>query len=93
MLKTYYINQGLQKPPLEVEIEAPPPCLFCGEPVTSPSMDGPLVCGSCDCGCNRDGSKWTAEESARAWGRRREQIAKYREMAEAGESPRNGCPH
>jgi hypothetical protein len=79
MMKTYYINQGLFKPPLEVNIETPPPCLFCDQPVTSPSMDGPLVCGSCDCGRNRDGSKWTDEEREHAWNRRRKQIAKYRE--------------
>jgi glycine/D-amino acid oxidase-like deaminating enzyme len=81
VMKTYYISQGLLKTPLEVEIEEPPPCLFCGEAVTRPSMDGPLVCGSCDCGRNRDGSKWTDEERARAWSHRRTQIAKYHEAS------------
>jgi len=77
-MKTYYISQGLLKPPLEVEIEGIPPCLFCGTPVTRPSMDGPLVCGACDCGRNHDGSKWTDEQREHAWNQRRAQIAKYR---------------
>jgi hypothetical protein len=81
-MKTYYISQGLFKPPLEVKIEGPPPCLFCGVPVFSPSMDGPLVCGSCDCGRNSDGSRWTDEERERAWSHCREQIAKYREVSD-----------
>src|SRR5579872_601296 len=81
MVKTYYISQGMFKPPLEVKIEEPPPCLFCGESVTCPSMDGPLVCGSCDCGRNRDGSRWTDEEGERAWSHCRAQIAKYREAS------------
>lgn len=80
-MKTYYISQGLLNPPLEVEIEEPPPCLFCGIPVMHPSMDGPLVCGACDCGHNSDGSRWTDEDQARAWNRRRMQIAKYREAS------------
>jgi hypothetical protein len=49
--------------PIEVVIDGAPPCLYCGEPVTAPSTDGPLVCCSCDCGCNRDGSRWTAEQA------------------------------
>lgn len=81
MMKTYYISQGMFKPPLEVKIEEPPPCLFCGESVTRPSMDGPLVCGSCDCGRNRDGSRWTDEERERAWSHRRAQITRYREAS------------
>jgi hypothetical protein len=80
-MKTYYISQGLFKPALEVKIEGSPPCLFCGVLVSDPSMDGPLVCGSCDCGRNPDGSRWTDEERERAWSHRREQIAKYREAS------------
>lgn len=46
---TYWISRDiLGQPPLRVEHEGPPPCLWCGEPVTNPSMDGPLVCGPCD---------------------------------------------
>lgn len=45
----YYIRRDISgQPPLSVEHEGPPPCLYCGEPVTRPSMDGPLVCGPCD---------------------------------------------
>lgn len=49
--------------PIEVQLEGIPPCLWCGDPVTSPSMDGPLVCGNCDCGVNKEThQKWTATE-------------------------------
>jgi len=47
----------------ELEYDGVPPCLYCGEPVESPSMDGPLVCGPCDCGNNRDGTDWTFREN------------------------------
>jgi uncharacterized Zn finger protein (UPF0148 family) len=50
-------------PDLCVEYKYPPPCLYCNEPVVSPSADGPLVCPSCDCGYNKDWSKWTTEEN------------------------------
>jgi hypothetical protein len=59
----YSIDQGLLGRPIEVEIESPPPCLYCGTPVTRPSMDGPLVCGPCDMGRNADGSKWTGAQA------------------------------
>lgn len=75
----YYISQFPLGPPIEIEIEAPPPCLFCGDPVMHPSMDGPLVCAACDCGCNRDGSKWTKDQADDRWAHRRAQVAKYRE--------------
>jgi hypothetical protein len=74
----YSISQGLLRHPLEVEIEGVPPCLFCGEPVTSPSMDGPLVCGACDCGRNRGGSKWTEAEAEERYAHRRSKVAEYR---------------
>jgi hypothetical protein len=44
-------------------------------------MDGPLVCGACDCGRNHDGSKWTTEQAADRWAHRKAMIAKYREAA------------
>lgn len=47
----------------EVEYEGIPPCLYCDKPVTSPSTDGPLVCPTCDMGCNENGKKWTIEEN------------------------------
>jgi hypothetical protein len=77
---TYYINQFPQ-PPLEIEIEGAPPCLFCGETVDRPSTDGPLVCAWCDCGRNRDGSKWSLDQATERYDHRRERIAKYRDEA------------
>ena len=77
-MPTYYING---QPPLAIELDAPPPCLFCGDPVVYPSTDGPLVCGLCDCGSNRDGSKWTEAQAIERWLHRGEQIAKYREAS------------
>jgi len=57
-----YSIGGIWRKEIEIEIEGIPPCLWCGIPVTDPSMDGPLVCGWCDCGNNRDGSPWTPEQ-------------------------------
>ena len=85
-MTTYYINQFPVGQSIQVEIEGPPPCLFCGEPVTRPSMDGPLVCGSCDCGRDRDGSKWSEAQSEERWAQRRAQVAKYREAFAKKES-------
>jgi hypothetical protein len=76
----YFISQGLLRPALEVEIDGVPPCLFCGESVTSPSMDGPLVCGSCDRGRNRDGSKWTEEQAEARYAHRRAKVAEYKDV-------------
>jgi hypothetical protein len=40
-----------------------PPCLWCGESVVEPSMDGPLVCGRCDAGFGSgDDGKMTSYE-------------------------------
>ena len=76
----YIISQGLLRPLLEVEIDGVPPCLFCGEPVERASMDGPLVCGACDCGNNRDGSRWTDEQARERYAHRRSMIVTYREQ-------------
>lgn len=78
----YLISQGLLHPPLEVELEAPPPCLYCGEPVLRPSMDGPLVCACCDCGCNHDGTRWTPAQCDERYAHRSAKVAEYRERAE-----------
>jgi hypothetical protein len=86
-MATYFISRFPFASPIEVEIEAPPPCLFCGEPVVHPSMDGPLVCGSCDCGRNRDGSKWTEAQAEERWAHRKAQVAKYRAAAAKKEVP------
>jgi len=53
-----------------VDYDGDPPCLFCNEPVTSPSTDGPLICGWCDCGGNRDGTNWTSEQREERWANR-----------------------
>lgn len=73
----YYINRGLFHPPIEVEIEGVPPCLFCNEPVTRPSTDGPLVCPTCDMGANKDGTYWTKEQGEEKHKHFQAQILKY----------------
>jgi hypothetical protein len=78
----YLINQGLLHPPLEIELDPPPPCLFCGEPVDRPGMDGPLVCAWCDCGTNRDGTRWTSQQSRKRWEHRSAKIDEYRKAKE-----------
>lgn len=79
----YLINQGLFDPPIEIDLDSPPPCLFCNEPVHSPSMDGPLVCAWCDCGNNRDGTPWTLQQNRQRWEHRRTKIDEYRKGKEA----------
>lgn len=37
-------------------------CVYCEQPVGALSTGGPAVCPSCDCGNNRDGSKWTSDD-------------------------------
>ena len=74
----YLLSQGPLRHPIEVEIDGVPPCLFCGEPVARPSTDGPLVCGACDCGRNRDGSKWTEEQAEARYAHWRAMVAEYR---------------
>jgi hypothetical protein len=69
-MATYRIGRTL-----EVEIEGVPPCLYCGEPVVEPGMDGPLVCSWCDTGHNRDGSRWTDRQ-------RRERFRHFNHMIE-----------
>lgn len=64
----YHISQNQAftgRPDLIVEYEGDPPCLFCNQPVPyeDRGADGPLVCGWCDCGCNRNGKEWTPEEN------------------------------
>lgn len=83
-MATYFISRGLFRPALQVELDGTPPCLWCGDLVTSPSMDGPLICGACDCGRNKDGSKWTAEQYAERCRHRAAMMAKYAAAAEAG---------
>lgn len=77
----YSIDQGLLYPALEVEIDGVPPCLLCGEPVARPSMGGPLICGPCDCGNNREGSRWTPEQAKERYAHFRTRVAAYRAQA------------
>lgn len=37
-------------------------CIYCEQPVVEASMDGTAICPWCDCGVNRDGTKWTPQE-------------------------------
>lgn len=43
----------------QVKYDADTPCWFCGEPVGEASVGGTVVCPACDCGKNRDGTKWS----------------------------------
>ncbi len=45
-----------------VEYDENAPCIICGEPVGNASMGGTVICPACDCGKNRDGTKWTDEQ-------------------------------
>lgn len=69
---------GAVPPQVRVVIKGVPPCLWCGEPVYHLSMDGPLVCGSCDMGCNKDGSRWTSEEYIARCEHFRKSVEEYR---------------
>jgi hypothetical protein len=76
-MTTYFINRA-GKLPLKIVYEGVPPCLWCGDPVSQPSMDGPLVCALCDCGLVSDAEgvrKWTASEYQQRSARARSVIA------------------
>lgn len=77
-MQTYYIGGGLLGEAIEVQLEGPPPCLWCGDPVLSPSCDGPMVCAPCDMGRNKDGSVWAAEGRSERREHFRSEIKKYR---------------
>jgi hypothetical protein len=66
--------------PIHVRIKGIPPCLWCGEPVTDPSMDGPLVCPWCDMGKNRDGTPWSAKDHFRLSEHFNKMVTIYREQ-------------
>lgn len=70
----------------DVELEVPgdcPPCLWCGVPVAIPSCDGPLVCGPCDMGRNRDGTPKDADDYRRS----RQHAQRYIEAYRVEEGP------
>ena len=74
----YVIDRGLLEPPLEVEIDGIPPCLWCETPVIHRSTGGPLICGPCDLGLNQDGSRKTHEDHERGAANYRRRIAEYK---------------
>lgn len=74
----YRIGDGMFTKPIYVDIDGDPPCLYCGELVSSPSMDGPLVCGACDCGRNRDGTRWSEDRARERHAHFARMIATYR---------------
>lgn len=78
MPKKYRIGSGVFTPAVYVEIDGVPPCLYCGEPVERPSMDGPLVCASCDCGRNKDGTSWTSEQAKERYAHFGRMLEEYR---------------
>jgi hypothetical protein len=45
-----------------VEYDEQALCCICGLPIMEASMGGTDVCPWCDCGCNRDGSRWEFRE-------------------------------
>lgn len=69
---TYRLIDGTDK---TIEYDETAPCWYCGLPVGSASMGGTVVCPSCDCGMNRDGSKWAEQQAA-------ERFAHYRKASE-----------
>jgi hypothetical protein len=66
---------------LDVTIVGIPKCLWCELPVTSPSMDGPLVCPLCDMGRNLDGTKWTSSQYDQKRRNFLRRIAEYKGLA------------
>jgi hypothetical protein len=78
-----------------VEYDPTLPCWMCDEPVGAASMSGTVVCPSCDCGLNRDGSRWTLAETDHAYKRfaanhaRAEQEAEQRLLHPPAAGPRS----
>lgn len=66
---TYNTDNG----PVTLEYDENYPCIWCQLPVGDASMGGTVVCPACDCGINRDGTKWSyadylrLSENARKW--------------------------
>lgn len=65
-MSAYLISRDISgQRPLRVVVDDPPPCLWCGDPVTEPSMDGPLVCALCDMGRRDDADDWMMRKQRR----------------------------
>lgn len=74
----YYVGGSGFQPRIKLVInEDPPPCLWCGTKVHSPSMNGPLMCANCDMGLNRDGSKKSTKDFDRSAVHYKAMIEKY----------------
>ena len=51
-----------------VEYDTEAPCRICGLPTGGASMGGTNVCSWCDCGYNRDGTKWDMNQTMKMIG-------------------------
>lgn len=49
-------------------------CIYCNEPVAALSYGGPAVCPGCDCGVNKDGTKWTSDQMYRYFRNAKERL-------------------
>ena len=70
--------------PLVVEYDETAPCRICGLPVEEASMGGTDVCPWCDCGNNRDGTKWT-------WQQYNQYVQKARSATAKEDDELSGC--
>lgn len=70
--------KGVNGKPMFVPYDADAPCWYCGNPVGEASIGGTVVCPSCDCGSNRDGTKWT-------WIQYNQRMKHFRRMKEKAE--------
>ena len=77
----YHISGFPFRPDIELEIEhgdEGPPCFMCGRATPRPSMAGPLICPTCDCGYEADGARSTAEQAKKKQQHFKQMIATYR---------------
>lgn len=56
-------------------------CIYCEEPVKSLSMGGPALCGACDCGMHKDGTKWSHQEYPALLARARRNLDNLKKLA------------
>ena len=66
----------------EVSYDPDAPCWMCGLAVEEASMGGTVICPSCDCGLNRDGSQWSPAEAELAFQSFRDNQARAERAAE-----------
>lgn len=58
MKKTATYISAIDHKPFDVEYDDDDPCIICKLPVIEASVGGTAVCPWCDCGYDRDGTKW-----------------------------------